>query len=94
MAAKSIITDDMEHCIICGAPYPEIHHIFFGTANRKQSDKHGMTVPLCREHHRGNKGVHHNRTLDLELKELAQGKFEAEIGSRDTFRSIFGKSYL
>ena len=83
----------MKNCFICGAPYPEIHHIYFGTANRKQSDKYGFIVPLCYDHHRGPNGVHNNRALDLYLKRLYQKAFEQEH-SREEFRRIFGKSYL
>ncbi len=91
---KSVIVDDMEHCLVCGSPYIEIHHIIFGVANRKLSDKYGLVVPLCVEHHRGNTGVHQNRDLDLHLKKLAQEHFEAEFGTREYFRTVFGKSYL
>ena len=94
MAAKSIITEDTEHCFICGAPYPETHHIIYGWANRKLSDQYGLTVPLCARHHRGTDGVHQNRLLDLQLKEMAQERFEAEIGNRNVFRNIFGRSYI
>lgn len=90
---KSIITDDMEHCFICGAPHPQIHHIFFGTANRKQSDLRGCIVPLCLEHHTGSHGVHSNRNLDLALKAHAQLAYEKEH-TREEFRGAFGKSYL
>lgn len=91
---KSIIVDSMDNCLVCASPYTEIHHCVHGTANRKLSDKYGLVVPLCAEHHRGQTGVHHNRDFDLAMKELAQRKFEEQIGSRETFRDIFGKSYL
>lgn len=91
---KSILTDDMEHCFFCGRPYPQIHHIFFGTANRKASDRYGMTVPLCQNCHTGNNGIHHNKGFDMKVKKIAQEKFEAEIGTREDFRKLFGKSYL
>lgn len=71
----------------------ESHHVFHGTANRKLSEKHGLKVWLCQEHHRGNTGVHNNRVLDLLLQESAQREFE-ETYSRQEFIKIFGKSYL
>lgn len=89
---KSIIQRSKE-CLVCGTSIVEEHHCFFGSANRKQSDKYGLTVWLCPEHHRGNSGVHFNPELDLEIKKMAQEAFEREH-SRDTFRSIFGKSWL
>ncbi|MCI8640673.1 MAG: hypothetical protein HFJ59_02200, partial [Clostridia bacterium] len=73
----------------------EEHHVFFGTANRKLSEKYGLKVYLCTEHHRGTRGVHgrEGKTLDTYLKELAQSRFE-EKESREKFRQIFGISYL
>lgn len=83
-----------ESCLICGTTHDlHVHHVFFGTANRRKSEKHGMKVYLCREHHTGNSGVHHNKQLDLEVKMWAQGKFE-ETHSRQHFINIFGKNYL
>ena len=93
--AKSIITEDMKRCFLCGSTNNiEIHHVFFGTANRKLSDKYKLVVPLCAFHHRGNNSVHMNRELDLMLKEVAQTHFEKKIGSREDFIKIFGRNYL
>ena len=91
---KSIIQSDKE-CYVCGKVTDlHEHHIFFGTSNRKQSEKHGMKVWLCQEHHTGNNGVHFNKGLDMTLKRTAQVHFETHIGNREQFREIFGKSYL
>lgn len=54
---KSIITKDLEHCYLCGAPDPQIHHIFNGAMKRK-SEKYGLIMPLCMNHHTGPEGVH------------------------------------
>ena len=89
----SIVTTDMYHCYICGLPRVELHHIYFGTANRKISDKNRFVVPLCPEHHRGIFGAHGNRQTDLNLKRICQRKYE-EKHSREEFRSLIGKSYL
>jgi hypothetical protein len=91
---KSIIVDCMDNCFVCGSPYVEIHHVIYGTANRKLSDMYGLVVPLCHEHHTGQTGVHFNRDFDLYLKKLAQRKFEAVYGANKGFREVFGKSYL
>lgn len=99
--AKSIIQTEKE-CYICRELYNventgrlDEHHIYFGTANRAQSEKYGMKVWLCLGHHTGtNDSVHKNRTADLFLKCRAQEIFEEKIGTRDDFREIFGKSYL
>lgn len=71
---ESIIQARRE-CYVCHSPYVEDHHIFFGTANRRLSEKYGLKVWLCAEHHRGMTGVHHNRILDEKLKNLAEQKF-------------------
>lgn len=91
--ARSIIQDD-KNCLICGTGVTEEHHVFFGTANRKMSDKYGLIVYLCPEHHRGQQGVHHNRHFDLMLKREAQLVFEEDVGTRLEFMKAFGRSYL
>ena len=91
---KSIIQSEKE-CFVCGTTYNlHDHHIIYGTSNRKQSEKYGLKVWLCQEHHTGNAGVHFNRDLDLHLKKLAQEHFEAEFGANTSFREVFGKNYL
>ena len=90
---KSVIQSDTDYCYICGRYGTEIHHVFFGTANRKLSDKYGMTVGLCYNHHRGKNGVHQNRELDLMLKREAQKLFISKYPKSD-FMAIFGKNYL
>ena len=89
---KSIIQSNKE-CWVCGSPYVEVHHVIYGTAKRRLSDKYGLTVYLCHKHHTGEEGVHLNPVLDKTLKQLAQKKFE-EIYSRETFMNVFKKSYL
>lgn len=91
---KSILQKEPE-CIVCRTTYDlHEHHVFFGTANRKQSEKYGLKVWLCHRHHNGSDaGVHFNRELDLKLKRFAQAKFE-ETHTREEFRAIFGKSWL
>ena len=90
---KSIMQEDTNYCYVCGRYGTEIHHIFFGTSNRKMSDRYKCVVGLCYEHHRGNSGVHHNRELDLELKRMAQKRFQGIYPEYD-FLAIFGKNYL
>jgi hypothetical protein len=93
MKISSIVTSEYNKCFICQSEKGlEVHHVFFGTANRKQSDKHGLTVPLCPDCHRGPKGVHHNKQLDLYIKRYAQMQFEKEY-SYERFMQLFGKNY-
>lgn len=91
---KSIVQKNKE-CFICKTTYDlHEHHIFFGRANRKLSEKYGMKVWLCGRHHNlSNEGVHFHRELDLYIKSIGQKMFE-ETHTRQEFRDIFGKSYL
>ena len=90
---RSILAENMEHCIVCGKPHPHTHHVF-GASNRKWSEKYGLTVPLCYMHHNGSDaGVHFDKCLDLALKKMAQRKFE-ETYPEENFMQIFGRNYL
>lgn len=95
---KSIIKGDKEdRCYICGrAGWIERHHIFNGTANRKKSEKYGLTVNLCHFcHNEPPNGVHFNSNRDLRLKRLAQEQAMEYYGwDIDDFIKIFGKNYL
>lgn len=84
-----------KRCYVCGTTYGlHEHHCFYGSSNRKQSEKHGLKVWLCGiDHNLSNKGVHFNKELDIELKQLAQRKFE-ETHTRQEFMQIFGKNWL
>ena len=90
---NSILQDDTNYCFVCGRYGTEIHHVFYGTANRKLADKYKLVIGLCYAHHRGNKGVHFNKELDLELKQYAQRRFEKEYPLHD-FLAVFGRNYL
>ena len=90
----SVFTDDMDHCCFTGTAPVERHHIF-GGANRKNSEKYGVVVPLRPDlHPNGVYAGHSAKLIDVKLKTMAQEYFERECGTRDDFRRIFGKSYL
>ena len=93
----SILHSKEDGCLVCGNPFVEEHHVFYGTANRKLSEKYGLKVYLCAEHHRGNTGVHHDHTFDRSLKRMAQRKFieqfDDERKGLNKFMEIFGENY-
>lgn len=91
----SLLTTDLRNCYICGKPYAEVHHIMFGTGYRPLSEKYGLIVPLCYEHHQGDFGVHgkNGKELNLKLKVKAQETFEPLYG-HDEWMRIFGRNYL
>lgn len=88
----SILTDDMDHCYLCGAIRHSIHEIYFGN-NRVNSMKWGCCVPLCFNHHTGNNGVHKHIQLDIMLKQECQKKF-MEVYPDVDFVEIFHRSYI
>lgn len=90
---KSIIQKECE-CLVCRTTLNLHKHHVFGAANRKKSEKYGLTVYLCARHHNmSDEGVHFNKTLDTKIKQLAQRKFE-ETNSREEFMREFGRNWL
>lgn len=91
---KSIITNDKSKCFICGSTrWIEIHHIF-GAANRKNSTKYGLVVPLCHYcHNEPPNGVHHNEEKNKWLKRIGQQRFIENYPEED-FLKIFHRNYL
>lgn len=90
--AKSIMHSKSDGCLFCGNTYTEEHHCIHGTANRKLSEKYGLKVYLCHEHHTGLSGVHFNPEMDLIVKQKAQEAFEKRYPDLG-FMEIFGKNY-
>ena len=94
MSKRSILQGEDRQCYFCLSPYVEYHHIYFGSALRKISDKHHFTVWLCHDHHTGTlDSVHRNRQMDLVLKQACQKKYE-ETHSREDFMRLIGRSYI
>jgi hypothetical protein len=92
----SILTDDLEHCIICGKAPINKHEIFYGS-NRHNSIKWGLVIPLCTaEHHVGNAiGIHADKELDRIWKKKGQLAYMKHYNKNiDEFISVFGKNYL
>jgi len=84
----------MRSCYICGrTDWVERHHIY-GGSRRKQSEKYGLVIDLCHDHHNGSReSVHHNKDMRLFVQRLGQVWFEKEH-TREEFMSIFGRNYL
>lgn len=93
---KSIIQDKKE-CYITGTTYNlHKHHIFEGTANRKLSEEDGMWIWLRGDwHNLSDYGVHFNKELDLQLKEIAEQTWIAYYGkTKEDFIARYGRNYL
>ena len=70
------------------------HHVVFGTANRRLSEKYGLKVYLCDEHHEHSPmAVHVNAEVRQQLCEEAQRAFE-RVYPNLSFRDIFGINYI
>ena len=92
-------------CFVCGRMgYTEEHHIFEG-ANRDASERRGLKVDICLDHHRGYNGVHTSRGKEIMdwLHEIGQQAYEEWMmehegvtreEARDMFRKEFIKSRL
>ena len=82
-------------CYVCGADgVLHRHHIYAGVANRPLSEKYGCWIWLCPAHHNmSNNGIHFNKTLDLQVKQVCQSEFE-KTHTRKEFMNIFGRNYL
>lgn len=101
---KSIIHDkDSRTCYLCATvkfDYSEKtnleeHHIFGGNPNRRLSEKYGLKVYLCPEHHRtSNEAVHRpdRNWYQRSLQITGQKYFETYYPHLD-FVKIFGRNY-
>lgn len=82
----SILGSEKGICYICDRlygdrtyKYTERHHIMYGGGKRKDSEELGLTVYLCRNHHReGPEAVHNNRKIREYLCREAQEAFEQD----------------
>lgn len=92
---KSIIQNE-KACYICGTTQNlHLHHIFFGSANRRLSDADGCVVYLCQRHHTGAAGVHGNRKIDLSLKTKCEKAWLEHYGKTiEDFIKRYGRNYL
>jgi len=91
MAKKSIITDDLEHCIECGRSPVQLHHVFDG-CHRQNSDVEGCVIPLCWNCHLK---IHNEPSQQMMHRwhRYAQAIWEEKNPDRD-FVKVFGKNYL
>lgn len=93
LMTDSILQNEKE-CWFCGRTAGlERHHIFAGVANRSISERYGLTVWLCHEHHTGDGGAQYDKERNLQLKREAQRKFEA-IYDHDMWMRLIRKNYL
>lgn len=92
---KSILQDLEGVCFLSGSGSDlEKHHIFYGSANRKLSERYGLWVQLRHDlHNEPPMGIHFNPYMNGLLKMLGQMAFERSYPDKD-FKQIFGRNYL
>lgn len=91
---KSILTNNLDVCVICRKPREAIHHIYGGHGRRAISDREGFIIPLCNLHHNmGVHSVHFDKKMDLALKKLCQRTYE-KTHTREEFIKLIGRNYL
>lgn len=87
----SILTNDLDHCVICSSKKDHLHEVFFGR-NRANSIKYGCVIPLCSTHHTE---MHRNKEWKDYWHIVAQKRFmEYYHKSVDEFIEIFKINYL
>ena len=97
---KSILQDDDGICFLCrlkGDDHEQFtheHHVIYGTAGRKLSEKYGLKLYLCPDHHEfGKEAVHKNKETRILLEKCAQLVFINQYG-QEFWMQIFGRNYL
>ncbi len=71
----------------------EEHHVFMGPS-RRNSEKYGLKVYLCNQHHtNGKEAVHVSYEVCRILQSAGQQAFMKKYPDKD-FMKIFGKNYL
>ena len=85
----SILTCDLEHCIVCGVKKEHLHEVFYGR-NRANSIKYGCVIPLCSMHHIE---MHRNKEWQEYWHKKGQQAFIAYYPDLDFFK-IFKINYL
>lgn len=86
---KSIITDDLEHCIECGYRAEDCHHVYEGP-DKRWSEHFKLMVPMC---HMCHMELHNNQHMNDFYKRLGQEAFEREYPDV-TFTVFFRRNYL
>ena len=85
----SIITPDLDNCVLCPKKRTNLHEIFYGTGKRQLSIKYGLVIPLCYQCHIE---MHRNSVMQAIWHVKGQEAFEKEYPDLD-FLEVFGRSY-
>lgn len=70
------------------------HHIIPGTSGRKLSEKYGLKVYLCLEHHTAGPEAVHNNISNMRLLQQAAQKIFEDKYCHEKWMAAIGRSYL
>ena len=101
--AKSIMHDKQDRtcylCMMLNGDYAtrsglQEHHVIEGTAGRRLSERWGLKVYLCLQHHTsGSQAAHNNAVISRLLQQRAQEIFEKQY-SHQLWMQVFGRNYI
>ena len=94
---KSILTEYLEICVICGRQSEAEHHLVFGTYGRELSEKDGLKIPICNNcHNMGEviRKIHGNPMAEKLSKIIGQLAWEKEyaLQKADEFGRIINEN--
>lgn len=87
---KSVFTDDLEHCYLCGNKKDDLHELL-GGRNRLNCIKLGYIIPVCRLCH---SRIQNDNEFKMYWAKKVQLHYEEFVGTRDEFIRIFRRNYL
>ena len=87
----SNMTDDLDHCYLCGRERVQFHHVL-GKYDRKKCTEDGLFIPVCLECHIK---IHNERSQQLnhKLKQEAQWIYE-QTHDHGEWVKRYGRNYL
>ena len=87
---KSVFTDDLEHCYLCGNKKDDLHELL-GGRNRLNCIKLGYIIPVCRLCH---SRIQEDNEFKMYWAKKVQLHYEEFVGTREDFIRIFSRNYL
>lgn len=84
----SIITNNLDYCIICGQKKQDLNEIYPGR-NRQNSMKYGLVMPMCRRCH-----TEYTNSREMQLKWMKIGQKAFQQNYDEEFIDIFKRNYL
>ena len=87
---KSVFTDDLEHCYLCGNKKDDLHELL-GGKNRLNCIKLGYIIPVCRLCH---SRIQNDNEFKMYWAKKVQLHYEEFVGTREEFTAMFRRNWL